>query len=66
MKIKLHLYYRKECYLTYIGLQEQINICNNIQIRRLAKVVVRIQRQKVCIIPSYTIQERLGSIHRCQ
>ena len=42
MKIKLHLYYREECYLTYISLQEQINICNNIQIHRLAKVVVRI------------------------
>ena len=66
MKIKFHLYYGKESYLTYTGFQDQINRCNNIQILRLAKVVVRIQRQKVCIIPNYTIQERLGSIHRCQ
>ena len=44
MNIKFHLYYGKECYLTYTGLQEQINRYNNVQILRLAKVVVRIQR----------------------
>lgn len=54
MKIKLHLYYWNRCYRTYVGLHKQINRC------RLGKVAVRIQREKGCIMPSKTIQERLG------